>query len=174
MCHSLRQLPTNDLIRISWGWSWQNFLLWIVYINAKIFYALNWSVSNASLHISSLGNLGMLSLVWCVASKFMCTSGRYIFKSLDVDTFCLACHNNNRRTRSWDQGWNFHNMYFYFIMLTISPSITNCSAIYGKLVSIVSGAPPDFRGDAPGIRGRFCLILRFKLWKLYPKFKLCL
>ena len=37
------------------------------------------------------------------------------------------------------------------------------SAIYGKLVSIVSGAPPDFRGDAPGIRGRFFLILRFKV-----------
>ena len=42
-------------------------------------------------------------------------------------------------------------------------SALSLRTIYGKLVSIVSGAPPDFRGDAPGIRGRFCLILRFKL-----------
>ena len=45
-------------------------------------------------------------------------------------------------------------------MLHFSPC---SSSIYGKLVSIVSGAPPDFRGNAPGIRGRFCVILRFKL-----------
>ena len=36
-------------------------------------------------------------------------------------------------------------------------------AICGNLVPLVLGAPPDFRGNAPGIRGRFCLILRFKL-----------
>ena len=36
-------------------------------------------------------------------------------------------------------------------------------AICGNLVPLVSGAPPDFRGTAPEIRGRFCLILRFKL-----------
>ena len=38
----------------------------------------------------------------------------------------------------------------YFIMI-----IPFHFTIYGKLVSIVSGAPPDFRGDAPGIRDRF-------------------
>ena len=37
------------------------------------------------------------------------------------------------------------------------------STICGNLVPLVSGAPPDFRGNAPGIRGRLCLILRFKL-----------
>ena len=36
-------------------------------------------------------------------------------------------------------------------------------SICGNLVPLVSGAPPDFRGNAPGIRGRLCLILRFKL-----------
>ena len=36
-------------------------------------------------------------------------------------------------------------------------------AICGNLVPLISGAPPDFRGNAPGIRGRLCLILRFKL-----------
>ena len=50
----------------------------------------------------------------------------------------------------------------------------HCTTICGNLVPLISGAPPDFRGNAPGIRGRLCLILRFKLWKLYPKFKLCL
>ena len=41
--------------------------------------------------------------------------------------------------------------------------VFKAKSIYGKSVPIVSGAPPDFRGNAPGIRGRLCLILRFKL-----------
>ena len=37
------------------------------------------------------------------------------------------------------------------------------TTICGNLVPLISGAAPDFRGNAPRIRGRLCLILRFKL-----------
>ena len=47
------------------------------------------------------------------------------------------------------------SIYYVIILFFIS--------ICGNLVPLVSGAPPDFRGNAPGIRGRLCLILRFKL-----------
>ena len=49
-----------------------------------------------------------------------------------------------------------------FTTQQVNLSTKSHMSICGNLVPLVSGAPPDFRGT-PGIRGRLCLILRFKL-----------